>query len=154
MWDDSDRRPGTLKANASPFQRALQTLISYDIRPKMSDRATLLIRCSVAEAAMIRDRARAERRTLGNYVLNIVARALRFEEKFSSRGIRSFRRARSGKRDRAALPRTAILLRCSVDERRRIHEAAERNDITISGFVLRCLTISWRAKAAVNAKAL
>jgi uncharacterized protein (DUF1778 family) len=126
----------------------LQTLISYDISVNVSHRTALLIRCSADEATEIRDRAREDRRTLAQYVLNIVSRALNLEEILAAT---SRVRLIHGRVERDARSvrgtRTAILVRCSSDERNRIRRAAERNEVTISGFVIYCLKLSWRAEA-------
>lgn len=104
-------------------------------------RTALLIRCSVQEAGQIRDGAHKERRSVSNYVLNILDRALRTEELM-------FARLQHGPSLNQTLsrlprlvpgPRTAVLLRCTDYEASRIRAAARRRDTTISGFVLHSL---------------
>src|SRR5215467_11034181 len=111
----------------------------------MANRSALLICCSVEEAQKIRREAQFEHRTVAGYVLNILSRALRLEERLAAQ-LNSFQRlnrvlARTP--IRAPGKRTAILVRCSVDEASRIRIAAIRRDATISGFVLHCLKRNW-----------
>lgn len=114
----------------------------------MGGRTALLICCSVGQAQKIRREAEFERRTVAGYVLNIVSRALRFEEQLA---YRLSRLPLSGPRltwDSVRMPgkRTAVLIRCGNDEANRIRVAAKRRCTTISGFVLHCLIRSWEAK--------
>src|SRR5215467_632189 len=111
----------------------------------MSDRTALLICCSAEEAQKVRREAEHERRTMAGYVLNILLRALTLEERLAAR-LSDFQRlnrvlARTPVRSPGV--RTAILVRCTVDEANRIRAAARRRDTTISGFVLHCLHRSW-----------
>jgi len=111
----------------------------------MGARTALLICCSLEEAQKIRREARFEHRTVAGYVLNILARALRLEERLAAQ-LSSFQRLN---RVLARTPthtlgqRTAVLVRCSVDEANRIRVAAKRRDTTVSGFVLHCLKRNW-----------
>lgn len=115
----------------------------------MTDRTVLFVRCSLEEAETIRNEAELERRTMSSYVLNIVLRSLYLEELLPSR--RSPRELGIGSnntRIRLPGPRTAVLIRCSVDEASRIRAAAQRRETTISGFILHALRRSWNIKAA------
>lgn len=116
----------------------------------MPSRTALLIRCAEQEAAIIREQARIERRTVSNYVLNIVIRALRFEESlFANSRFHDLRRRADWHAIRAPGPRTAILVRCSAEEAARIRAGAQQRGATISGYVLRALTRSWKIKKDV-----
>ncbi len=118
----------------------------------MPSRTALLIRCAEQEAAIIREQARIERRTVSNYVLNIVLRAVQFEENlFANSGFHDLRRLGDLHAIRAAGPRTAILVRCSTEEAQRIRASAKQRGATISGYVLRALTRSWKIKKDVAA---
>ena len=118
----------------------------------MHHRTALLIRCSVEEAAIIREQAKLERRTIGSYVLNIVSRALRFEESlFSNSRYLELHRRFYGAPTRPPGPRTAVLVRCSIEEASQIREAAERRSATISGYVLYSLSRSWIVKEKMTA---
>jgi uncharacterized protein (DUF1778 family) len=114
-------------------------------------RTALLIRCSAREAGRIREDAAAERRSVSAYVLTIVVRSLEVEEALSVRlrnGLSSWNRNLSQTRVRRTEPRTAILVRCSIDEAARIRAAAARREVTISGFVLHSLRRAWNVRDA------
>lgn len=109
----------------------------------MLRRTALLIRCSTGEATTIRDQARTERRTISSYLLNIVVRSVEIEERIEGMWVTSpaFRKMTAEAfRDlpRPLRPRTAVLVRCSMEEASRIRAAARRKRITISGYVLHC----------------
>jgi uncharacterized protein (DUF1778 family) len=118
----------------------------------MGNRTALLIRCSVDEAATIRGRAKRDRRTVSAYILTRLTTALRMEEMLFARLSRfqEFNRMASRTAVRPPGPRTAILLRCSVHEAKRIRAAAERRRITISGFVLHALRRSWKVAEEIR----
>jgi hypothetical protein len=111
----------------------------------MGGRTALLICCSVEEAKKIRSEAAFEHRTVAGYVLNILSRALRLEERLAAQ-LSRFQQlnrvlARAPVRDPGA--RTTMLIRCSVEEANHIRIAAKRRDTTISGFVLHCIRRNW-----------
>lgn len=114
----------------------------------MVPRTALLIRCSLEEASKIRAEAEIEKRTVSGYVLNIMVRALRIEDKLAAIIHDSnLNRTLARLPLRMPGPRTAILVRCSVDEAKKIRAAAARRDATISGFVLHSLRSAWRVAA-------
>jgi len=113
-----------------------------------TSRTALLLRCSPEEAGTIRDRAESERRSVSGSVLNIVMRALHFEEKVLATG-----RFRAGRRPSSPVvrqpgPRTAVLVRCSRSEAMQIRATAKRKQLTISGYILQALRRSWAATVA------
>ena len=111
-------------------------------------RTALLICCSVEEAQKIHEEAENQHRTVAGCVLNIVLRAIGFEERLAAKQGR-FQLSRV----QASTPRgkrTAILVRCTADESNRIRIAANRRGSTISGFVLHCLNRHWRAVGALT----
>jgi uncharacterized protein (DUF1778 family) len=112
----------------------------------MGNRTALLIRCSADEAAAIRDRAERDRRTISAYMLTRLVAALRVEEMLFERlsRFREFNQAAARTPLRPPGPRSAILLRCSVEEAKQIRVAAGRRQTTISGFVLHALRRSWK----------
>ena len=119
----------------------------------MSDRTALLIRCSAREARTIRGEAEIERRTVSHYILNIVMRALLVEERLFH-GVSQFDKVTPVPRSasvRKPGPRTAILVRCSVAEAKRIRAAAARRRSAINEFVLACVRRSWLAKQSLPA---
>jgi hypothetical protein len=119
----------------------------------MPARAVLLISCSKQEAQTIRQRAREQRRNISGYVLNICMRIVGIEEKLMQRtGRKSQLGFPSSRHLTLSGPRTTMLIRCSLEESRRIRAAAETEDRTISGFVLRCLRLSWRASEEISAR--
>src|SRR5215470_11734247 len=109
------------------------------------NRTALLICCSVEEAEKIRQEAAFEHRTIAGYVLNILLRALRVEERLAAELsiFQRLNRVLSRAPTRAPGQRTAILVRCSIDDANRIRVGAKRRDATISGFVLHCLKRNW-----------
>ena len=112
----------------------------------MAARAALLIHCSRDEAGAVRARAKLERRGLSGYILNIVMRAVDFEERILSKNGGLYAFGSTGTLARPPGPRTALLLRCSTEESERIRRAAKTTDSTISGFVVYSLKLSWAAE--------
>ena len=111
----------------------------------MGDRAALLIRCSKEEAQLIRRNASAEHRTESGYILNILAKALRFEDRLFA-SLSSFQQLNQTlvrKPVRIPGPKTTMLVRCSREEARLIRRAAKRRDITINAFVTDALRRAW-----------
>src|SRR4029077_2503045 len=100
-------------------------------------------------AGTIREDAAAERRSVSAYFLTIVVRSLEAEEALSARvrySLHGWNRNLSQARVRMPGPRTAILVRCSIDEATRIRAAAARRQITISGFALHSLRRAWNVR--------
>jgi uncharacterized protein (DUF1778 family) len=111
----------------------------------MSDRTALLIYCSQEEFEKIHTMAEIEHRTLSGYVLNIVMRAVTFEEAIYAGAdlSRLVKRAFIKPVLLSPGPRTNMLLRCSRDEAVRIRTAAQRRQTSISGYVRMALKRSW-----------
>jgi len=89
--------------------------------------------------------AELQHRTVSGYVLNIIMRAVAFEETLLLR-IPIPAVTRRNPSNLALLgsgPKTAVLLRCSKDEASRIRETAKRRQTSISGFVRQSLKRSW-----------
>jgi hypothetical protein len=118
----------------------------------MPGRTSLLVRCSPEDAATIRDRACTEHRTVSGYLLHVLASSLWVEEK-STAGIdpahldlrldgRVHQLIGLGKR-------TAVHLRCSVEEAEAIRQAANRRQCSISVFVVFSLHRYWKASVAL-----
>ena len=102
-----------------------------------ANRTVLFLRCSGGEAMKIHGEAEAERRTVSAYVLSIVLRNLTLEERAPRAALLPWEVAH------APGSRTAMLLRCSIEESDRIRAAAKRRSVTITGYILRCLRRSW-----------
>ncbi len=106
-------------------------------------RTALLIRCDVHEADKIRAESKKARRTIGAYVLEEVLKVVSVDDqvfcklKYYRPLERLFRRSSSLNR------RTAILVRCSVEDGERVRQAAQRRSIPINAFVLRALKMIW-----------
>jgi len=138
IWLMLKRASSTKVANP----RVDYDMISYHLF--MPRRTVLLIRCSKEEAETIRHQAKAQRRTISNYVLNIVERALVVEERlFAFPRFRRLNRTLALTPVRPPGPRTAMLLQCSVDESKRIRAGAKWRELTISGYILHALRRSW-----------
>src|SRR5215470_6246060 len=115
----------------------------------MPDRAVLMISCLKEEAARIHEKAEFQRRTVSGYVLNIVMRAVKFDEALLAahsriHNLKTVTAIYPAGRPRG--PRAAMLLRCSREESDRIRAAAKHRDTTISRFVLWSLRRSWLAE--------
>lgn len=116
----------------------------------LEGRTALLIRCSVEEATRIHAEARHERRTVAGYVLHIVLRAVAIEESIAAliSRLQELNRVRARTSLRPNGQRTAILIRCTVDEANLIRKVANRKQMTISGFTLHCLHRSWNVQVS------
>src|SRR5215471_21229924 len=102
----------------------------------MPERAAILISFLKDEADQIRDRATHDYRSVSSYLLKITMRWVQFEERLYVDLTRFRKLDRTVFVRHVALPRgprTAILLRCSAEESKRIRRAAERRGMTISG---------------------
>jgi len=118
----------------------------------------LLINCSQKEARRIRETAARQRRTISGYVLNILMKAIRFDESLTRlkelggdealpvKHIEFF--GLGGFSSRPTGPRTTMLLSCTKEEARRIRETAKRKETTMSGLVLHALRLAWAAPDA------
>jgi uncharacterized protein (DUF1778 family) len=113
-------------------------------------RTALLIRCTTDEAQRIRIEAEKQRRTISGYVLNVMVRAVDLEERLFSKMNRysGLNQVLSRREVTAPGPRTAILVRCSVEEAERIRDAARRREIAINAFVLQSMLRLWNVQSA------
>jgi uncharacterized protein (DUF1778 family) len=120
----------------------------------VGNRATIFINCSRKEADKIRECAKLDHRSLSSYVLNIVMRAVQFEEQQLARFRRNPELNRLPRRPAARPigPRAAFLLRCSAEEAKQIRAVANLTDRSISGFVLRTLRQSWDVAERLKTK--
>lgn len=135
------------------FGSKSQMVISSDI---VMNRTALLIRCTQEEADTLRTQAWTDFRTVSSYVLYVLHRALAVEDNLFAR-LTPYRyaflnRVQARTATRAPGPRTAVLVRCSVDEAARIRLAARRRELSISGFVLQILHRFWDASATIAKK--
>ena len=113
-------------------------------------RTALLIRCSTTEAEKIRAEAEKQHRTISGYVLQVMSRAVEFEERLYSNltAYRLYNPIISRRRLIDVEPRTAILVRCDVEQADRIREAARRRVVPINAFVLQSLKRAWDVQTA------
>ena len=118
----------------------------------MPERTSLLLNLSVQEANAIREHAKIQRRPIGNYVLNVVMYSVEFQERMFAK-MTSVSELPLGGQQTLVKPRTTIHIRCSSEDARRIREAAQRRQTTISGFVLHTLNTSWRLAKTMRAQA-
>src|SRR5215467_5348611 len=102
-------------------------------------RAQLLICCSQQEAALIREQAEIQQRTISTYVLRIVMRMVDLDEKLFSQHKRLIGLRPTPK----PAPRTTMLVRCSAGEATRIRRSAKNRDSSISQFVLYAVHLAW-----------
>ncbi len=117
----------------------------------MTERTALLIRCTHAELAKIRDRADAEYRTVSGYVVNALHWSLYFDELLSARMASRAGVDLAAYRDVPLAKASAtLLLRCSKDEGRWIRAAAKRRGMTVSALVRYGLRELWKAQERVG----
>jgi uncharacterized protein (DUF1778 family) len=111
------------------------------------DRSVLIIRCSRADADVIRAQARLEHRTVSGYLLHVLDRSLWVDatvfDAVSHLVQTPVSLARAGNR-------TAICLRCSAEEATRIRVGAKRRRMSISNFVIFCLHRRWQATESLG----
>jgi len=110
----------------------------------VSDRTALLIYCSQEQVEKIRTVAELQHRTVSGYVLNIVMRAVTFEETlYAGSDTRITKPALTQPVPLSPGPRSTMLLRCSTEEASRIRSAAKQRQTSISAFVRHVLKRSW-----------
>lgn len=97
-------------------------------------RTAILIRCTEAEANMVRSQAAREHLSISSYVLAALEWNIRTEQ-LSVIGINQTRKALG--------PRKALLIRCSVEDHHRIRLIARRQGMSINSFVIHCLRRLW-----------
>jgi len=111
-------------------------------------RTALLIRCDVNEAGKIRAESQRARQTIAGYVLHHVLKAVILDDQIFSK-LKYYRPLeRSLRHSPSFNPRTAILVRCSVEEGQRVRQAASRRSIPINAFVLQSLKMIWSQDSA------
>jgi len=131
----------------------IKEAISFAIAMDKSPRTALLLRCTKPEAALIREQAAAETRSVSGCVWRMLERSLWIEEKFAA-GLRPANSWRGpSRRRRAADERAAVLLRCSEEQAERVRRAAARRKMSISAFALFSIRRCWRAIAEAMLKA-
>ena len=115
-----------------------------------ASRSALLIRCSASEATRIRSNAQTEDRTISGYVLHVLRKAWPIEERVRenlelvrSLNLRTAEIAAVRPAEKAG-SRTALLIRCTMEEAIRIRATARRKHMTLSGYVLDALARNWR----------
>lgn len=117
-----------------------------------SNRTSLLIRLSHADAARIRKEAATEHRSLSGYLLHVLERSFSIEQKFAldaSAAMLSLQ-ARSILGEQVKALHTAVHLRCTVDEAARIRKYAARRHLSISDLVVFSLRRWWNAVARLQ----
>jgi hypothetical protein len=107
-----------------------------------SHHSAILLCCSKQEARTLHEQAHHERRTVSAYVLNIIMKAVHWDERFSFRltDVAQLYAIRSRG------PRTKVLLRCSQQEASRIHKAAKKGATSVSAFIMTQLRTAWQVK--------
>jgi uncharacterized protein (DUF1778 family) len=110
----------------------------------LAARTSLILRCSPENAAKVRHHAAIEHRSVAGYLLSVLERIVAIEEKYH--GYRSTMVAQfKGQRSHEKEDRTAIHLRCGVEQADRIRRAAARRQLSISKFIVFSLERSWQA---------
>ena len=109
-------------------------------------RTSLLIRCSHEDAARIHSDASFEHRSLSGYLLHVLERSFWIEDRVAKGLTRSvlLAHAQSIKSERKKV-RTAVHLRCKLEQGEKVREYAARRGMSISDFVVFSLRRSWAA---------
>lgn len=115
-------------------------------------RTSLLIRLSHEDAARIRTEAASEYRSLSGYLLYVLERSFRIEEKVV-RGANEFSlskhaRAVVGPQDKKL--HTAVHLRCTVEQAASIRKHAATRQLSIGDFVVFSFRRLWVALDALH----
>jgi len=115
-------------------------------------RTSLLIRLSHEDAARIHKEASSEHRSLSGYLLNVLERSIFIEQKLAHGASAPMlsRQARAILGLQSKKLRTAVHLRCTVEQAARIREYAARRELSISDFVVFSLLRLWRAIAQLH----
>jgi hypothetical protein len=112
------------------------------------ERTALLIRCAVDDAARVRMEAERQRRTISGYILQITLRVVDIDDRLFAK-LTAFRTTNQILSRRSLMTpgaRTAMLVRCNVEEAERVRVAARRRDLPINAFVLQSLKRAWAAE--------
>jgi len=107
-------------------------------------RAALLLRMTKDEAEKVRSEAVKCGEKMNAYVLRVALRAAVEDHLSSANG--SVPGELSDRTVPSSVPKTALLIRCSVKEAARIREAASRRKMTIVGFIRHALRMNWKAE--------
>ena len=107
-------------------------------------RTSLIVRCSPEDAVRARNEASLEHRSLSGYLLRVLEFRINIEDKLTPMSDRPVvvGLARSPGRERKEA-RTAVHLRCTVDEATKIRQYAARRRLSISDFVVFSLRRLW-----------
>ena len=127
----NEERAPSVCANDTKDQESCYHVVSVALR------ASLLVRLSPEDAARIRKEASSEHRSLSGYLLNILERSFFIEQKLAHGANVSMlsRQARAILGPQHKKLRTAVHLRCTVEQAARIREYAARRQLSISDFV-------------------
>lgn len=111
----------------------------------MTERASLIVRCSREDAARLRSEASSEHRSLSGYLIRILEHSIAVEDKFTPMSDQRFleTQARSVLGTGHKHARTAVHLRCTADEAERIRQCAARRRLSISDFVVFSARRTW-----------
>jgi hypothetical protein len=112
-------------------------------------RTALLIRCGVEQANEIRSEAQKHHLTISAYVIQVMTVVIQFEEITSTASLHDLLSTFACSETHvSASPRTAILVRCSVEQADLIRSEAGKRKLPINAFVLRSLKRAWLKGAA------
>jgi hypothetical protein len=112
-------------------------------------RTALLLRMTRDEAEKVRSEAVKCGDNMNAYVLSVATRAA-VEDQLESEmnghtSVQEDGQVTIGE-PKPSSSKTALLVRCSVDEAARVREAASRRKMTIVGFIRHALRMSWEAE--------
>jgi hypothetical protein len=104
-------------------------------------RSSIIVRCSLEDAARIHNEAASEHRSLSGYLLYVLQRSIYIDDKVPE-SVLVLQAPFFKMRPR----RTAVHLRCTADEASRIRKYAARRRLSLSDFVVFSLRRVWDAK--------
>jgi hypothetical protein len=117
--------------------------------------SSLLIHCSRKDAEQVRTKAKLERRTVSSYVMNIVMRAVEFDERLVVRlGLSPLFKVSGKAKVKGVAPKTTLHIYCTMDEAKRVRQLATLRGITISGFVVGSLRRAWEIESSMKLRRL
>ena len=114
-------------------------------------RSAFLVRCTVEDASKARSAARSEDRTVSGYVLHILRATWPLQDKLrddsmylQDLNLSDVRTADSRMNSGPQSQQSALLVRCSTDEAKRVRLSARGRGLTLSAYVVSALRRHWR----------
>jgi uncharacterized protein (DUF1778 family) len=137
------------RGDTTPAVRLIDFFVDMESGGREMNRTALLIRCSVEEANQIRTKAMEQQNSISGYILQVMTRTAHVEDHAFANLSEFYRSQLVARRTpNSSGPRTAILVRCGVDQAEIIRSAAQRRGLRLNAFVLESLRKGWDSNAA------